>query len=187
MELSKLSAIYGSFAAIPLFIIWLQSSWIIVLLGAELSFANQNLSRYEFESESLNISHFQKKALVLMIMNMIIRNFSLGEKPISAETIARSLKIPVRLVRDILQDLNNVELVSVIHENEQKNDLYQPALDINKLTVSFVLHRLDKKGTEHQIIVKSKEYDKVISMLEKFDKLDRQIRFKYSDQRSLAD
>jgi len=53
--ITKLSAIYGSFAAVPLFILWLQSSWIIVLLGAELSFANQNVSRYEFESESLNM------------------------------------------------------------------------------------------------------------------------------------
>ena len=83
--ISKLSAIYGSFAAVPLFIIWLQSSWIVVLLGAELTFANQNVSRYELESEALNISNYQKRALVLMIMHMIIRNFSVGEKPISAE------------------------------------------------------------------------------------------------------
>jgi membrane protein len=169
--ISKLNAIYGSFAAIPLFILWLQASWTIVLLGAELSFANQNLSRYEMESESLNVSHFQKKALVLMIMNRIIRNFSMGERPISAENIAVSLKIPVRLVTDILQDLNNVELVSIIHENDHEERLYQPALDINKLTVSFVLGRLEKKGTEHQIFAKGKEYDKVISMLEKFDRL----------------
>ena len=110
--ISKLSAIYGSFAAIPLFIIWLQSSWTIVLLGAELSFANQNVSRYEFESEALHISHYQKRALVLMIMNMIIRNFIVGEKPISAEKISKTLKIPVRLARDILQDLTNVDLLS---------------------------------------------------------------------------
>ena len=97
--ITKLSAIYGSFAAVPLFIIWLQSSWIIVLLGAELSFANQNVSRYEFESEALNISNYQKRALVIMIMHMIIRNFSIGEKPISAETIAMTLKIPVRLAQ----------------------------------------------------------------------------------------
>jgi membrane protein len=68
--ITKLSAIYGSFAAIPLFIIWLQSSWIIVLLGAELSFANQNVSQYEFESDALNISNYQKRALVIMIMNL---------------------------------------------------------------------------------------------------------------------
>ncbi len=88
--ITKLSAIYGSFAAIPLFIVWVQSSWIILLLGAELSFANQNVSRYEFESEALNVSSYQKRALVLMIMNMIIRNFTVGEKPISSENISKT-------------------------------------------------------------------------------------------------
>jgi len=169
--IAKLSAIYGSFAAVPLLIIWLQASWTIVLLGAELSFANQNISRYEFESEALNISHFQKRALVLMIMHMIIRNFSVGEKPVSAEKIGKTLKIPVRLARDILQDLSNADLVSVLHESDQKERLYQPSLDINKLSVSFVLSRLDKKGTEQRMVVKNREYDTVISMLEKFDKL----------------
>ena len=81
------------------------------------------------------------------------------------------LKIPVRLARDILQDLSNVNLVSTIHENEQKESLYQPAMDINRLTVSFVLSRLDKKGIEQIMVRKNKDYDKVITMLEKFDKL----------------
>ena len=169
--ISKLSAIYGSFAAVPLFIVWLQSSWIVVLLGAELSFANQNVSRYEFESEALNISNYQKRALILMIMNMIIRNFSVGEKPMSAENIAMTLKIPVRLARDILQDLSSVHLVSIIHINENKERLYQPAMDINKLTVSYVFSRLDKKGVEQIMVIKNKDYDKVVSMLEKFDRL----------------
>jgi membrane protein len=169
--ITKLSAIYGSFAAVPLFIVWMQSSWIIVLLGAELSFANQNISRYEYESEALNISNYQKRALILMIMNMIIRNFAVGEKPISAEHIALTLKIPVRLARDILQDLSKVNLVSIIHENQNKERLYQPAIDINRLTVSYVFSRLDKDGIEQIMVVKNKDYDKIISMLEKFDRL----------------
>jgi membrane protein len=169
--ITKLSAIYGTLAAIPLFIILLQTSWLIILIGAELSFANQNVSRYEFESGALNISHFQKRALALMIMHMIIRNFVVGERPISAEKISRSLKIPVRLVRDILEDLSGVSLVSVIHEHEQKERLYQPAIDISKLSVSFVLSKLDRKGTDQKIIVKNEEYNRVVSMLEKFDKL----------------
>jgi membrane protein len=169
--ITKLSAIYGTFAAVPLFIIWLQSSWIVVLLGAELSFANQNITRYEFESDALNISNFQKRALVLLIMNMIIKNFSTGDKPISAEVIALTLKIPVRLVRDILQDLANVNLVSIIHENEQKERLYQPAMDINRLTVSYVFSCLDKDKSGHIISIRSKEYDRVITMLEKFERL----------------
>ena len=169
--ISRLSAIYGSFAAIPLFIVFLQSSWLIVLLGAEVSFANQNLSRYEYESEALNVSHYQKRALVIMIMNMITRNFSDGSKPLSAENIASNLKIPVRLVRDILQDLSNAELVSVIHDEDHTERLYQPAMDINKMTISWILNKLEKKGTEHQIFVKGKEYHRVVEMLDKFDDL----------------
>ena len=169
--ITKLNFIYGGLAAIPLFIIFLQTAWIIILLGAELSFANQNVSRYEFESEALNISHFQKRALILMILHMIIRNFSSGERPISAEKISKSLKIPVRLARDILDDLSGASLVSIIHENEQKESLYQPAMDINKLTVSYVLSRLDRKGVARRMVVKSKEYDKVIGILEKYERL----------------
>jgi membrane protein len=169
--ITKLNAIYGSFAAVPLFIIWMQSSWIVVLLGAEISFANQNVLRYELESEALNISTYQKRALILMILHMIIRNFMLGEKPISASYIAANLKIPVRLARDILQDLSSANIVSVIHENEEKERLYQPALDINRLTVSFVFSRLDKKGVEHIMVIRNKDYEKIIAILEKFDKL----------------
>jgi membrane protein len=169
--ITKLNAIYGSFAAVPLFVIWLQSSWITVLLGAELTFANQNISNYEYESEALYISNYQKRALVLMIMHMIIRNFSIGEKPVSAEQISLKLKIPVRLARDILQDLSNVNLLTVIHENEEKQRFYQPALDINKITVSFVFSRLDKKGVEHIMVSKNKDYLNIITILDRFDKL----------------
>ncbi len=169
--ITKLSAIYGSFAAIPLFIVWLQSSWIVVLLGAELSFANQNVSRYEFESEALMIGNHQKRLLSLMILNLIVRNFSMGEKPIGSETIGANLKIPVRLVREILQEMTDANLVSIIHENEQKQRLYQPSLDINKMTISFVFNRLDKKGNEHLLVSKNKDYEKVASILDKFDKM----------------
>ncbi|MCX6253835.1 MAG: hypothetical protein NTV31_05085, partial [Bacteroidia bacterium] len=68
-------------------------------------------------------------------------------------------------------DLGSVNLVSVIHENEQVERFYQPALDINKITVSYVFSRLDKKGIEQIMVNKTKDYDKVISMLEKFDRL----------------
>jgi membrane protein len=169
--ITKLNYIYGSFAAIPLFIIWIQSSWIVVLLGAEIAFANQNISRYEMESEALHISNYQKRALVLMIMHMIIRNFMLGEKPISAEYIAANLKIPVRLARDILQDLFTANLVTIIHENEEKERLYQPAMDVNRLTVSFVFSRLDKKGIEQIMVIRNKNYEKIITILEKFERL----------------
>lgn len=168
--ISKLNAIYGSFAAVPLFIVWMQSSWIIVLIGAELTYANQNISRFEQEFQSLKISYFQKRALVLMILQRIIRNFSIGEKPLSAEDISVGLNIPVRLARDILQDLHNVELVSIVQE-EGDEQRFQPAIDINKISISYVFSRMDKKGASDISISRNEDYEKVTSLLEKFDRM----------------
>ena len=167
--ITSLNAIYGSFAAIPLFIIWLQTSWIIVLLGAELTYANQNIRRYEQEFESLKISYFQKRALVLMIMKKITKHFSAGEKPLSAEKIALALNIPVRLTTDILQDLNSIDLVSIVNGINNSEQLFQPALDINKLTISYVFSRMDREGQSQITISKNVDYGRIVSLLEKFD------------------
>jgi membrane protein len=169
--ISKLSLIYGSFAAIPLFILVMQMSWIIVLLGAEISFANQNVARYEFESEALNISVREKRAMTLMIMSLIVKNFAGGEPPFTAEIISVKLKIPVRLVRDIVGDLASVGLVSMVLHDDGKERMYQPAIDIHKLTVSSVLLKLETKGLEQRSGVRNKEFEKVHEILAKFDKL----------------
>lgn len=169
--ISKLSTIYGTLAAIPLLIVWLQTSWLVVLLGAELSFANQNVSRYEFESEALNISSIRKRALTLLIINRVIKSFAKGNPPMTAEKISMDLKIPVRLVRDIVQDLDAVGLISVVHVKDDKERMYQPAVDINILTVSYVLSKLDRKGSEHETAIRSKDFDRVNEMLLKFEKM----------------
>jgi membrane protein len=169
--ISRLSLIYGSFAAIPLFILVMQMSWIIVLLGAEIAFANQNVSRYEFESDALNISTREKRALILMIMSMIVKTFEHGDPPLTAENISVQLRIPVRLVRDIVQDLTAVGLVSVVLHNDGKDRMYQPAADIHTLTVSSVLFRLESKGLEQRSVLRNKEFEIVHEILAKFEKL----------------
>ncbi|HCI56146.1 MAG TPA: YihY/virulence factor BrkB family protein, partial [Bacteroidales bacterium] len=168
--ITKLNAIYGSFAAIPLFLVWLQMSWIIVLLGAELSYANQNFTRYEFEKEALNISYFHKKALTLMIMSKLVKNFAEGLPPLSAEALSSELKIPVRLVNDIVQDLNTAGLVSAVLKDESKERLYQPAVNIDLITINYVLSNLEKKGVEQKYLATNKEFEKVRSILEEFEK-----------------
>lgn len=46
---TRLNAIYGAFAAVPLFMFWLNIGWYIILLGAELSYAFQNVDNYNLE------------------------------------------------------------------------------------------------------------------------------------------
>ena len=70
LGMSRNNAIYGSFAALPLLLIWMQTSWMIVLLGAEVSFANQNIDLYELENESLQISPYAHRAYSVLLLEI---------------------------------------------------------------------------------------------------------------------
>jgi membrane protein len=123
--------VYGSFAILPLFLVWLQLSWLIVLFGAEVAFANQNVGHYEAESETLRISHHMKRTVSIVIATLIARNFHDGIAPMTAEEIADKLDLPVRLVRDILFELQQTGLVSETITSNVKENAYQPATDGN--------------------------------------------------------
>ncbi len=166
---SKYNAIYGSFAALPLFLIWLQMSWLIVLFGAEVSFAVQNVEKYEFEPDTHNLSSFSWKVLTLMVAHLLIKNFGNGEKAMTAGEISKKLEIPIRSVRDILYNLIDSNILSEINTEHDKEKAYQPAQDINNLTVSYVLNAIDHCGADKILAIASTEKDQIIKMLNDFD------------------
>jgi hypothetical protein len=59
----------------------------------------------------------------------------------------------------------------MVHKDDHQERLYQPGMDINSLTISFVLSRLDKKGIDHPLVMKNKDFERVTEILAKFDKL----------------
>ena len=168
---SRYGTIYGSFAALPLFLIWLQLSWLIVLLGAEISFANQNVKQYEFESDSLRISLRLKRLLTLLVARLIIRNFAEEKEAYSASGISDNLKIPMRLVRDIIYELVEVKILVELATDNPKERKYQPALDISQLSINKVLTLLDNRGSHHIAPKHSSGYDELNNILTSFDKL----------------
>ena len=59
----------------------------------------------------------------------------------------------------------------MIHEEEHHERLFQPAMDVNKMTVSFVLSKLERKGSDQQLFNQNGEYDKMTGMLDEFEAL----------------
>jgi membrane protein len=160
--------VYGSFAVLPLFLVWLQLSWLIVLFGAEVAFANQNVGHYEAESETINISHHMKRTVSLMIARLISLNFRNGIAPMTAEQIANKLDLPVRLVRDILYELLQIGLVSETVTLNIKENAYQPATDIGRLTVGIVINMLDRRGQDIILSESQTELEKMIKIVDGF-------------------
>ena len=165
---AKYNAIYGSFAALPLFLMWLQISWWIVLFGAELSFANQNVDTYEYEPDSLKVSPGFKRLLALQIAHLLIKKFENGDRPLTDSQISARLEMPIRLVHSVLFDLAESGLASEIKTKSDKEFAYQPARDINKMTIQYVLEALDQKGTADIPVAKTKDYQALSDALQKF-------------------
>ena len=165
---AKYNAIYGSFAALPLFLMWLQISWWIVLFGAELSFANQNVHTYEYEPDSLKVSPGFKKLLALQIAHLVIKKFENGDRPLTDSQISAQLEMPIRLVHNLLFDLVESGLVSEIKTKADKKFAYQPARDINKMTIQYVLEALDRSGTDDIPVAKTQDYQALSDALQNF-------------------
>lgn len=166
---AKYSAIYGSFAALPLFLVWLQMSWLILLLGAEIAFAVQNVHAYEFEPDCLSISHSRKMLLSLLVTRLIVKRFCAGESAWDAPEISRTLEIPIRLVRQILHELVGANVLAEIRKREEdKEVLYQPARDVETLTVKSVVDALENHGESHVPVVASEDLRKLTETLTSF-------------------
>ena len=146
LGVARYNAIYGSFAALPLFLVWLQLSWYIVLFGVEVSYAHQNEESFEFAPDIRRISHSFKRLLSLWIMHHIVKNFSQGNPPLSGRQISEDLEIPIRLTHDILAELEAASLLNMIPLPDYKQSIYQPARSTSDISVSFVIESLENRG-----------------------------------------
>jgi len=168
-QVSSYSAVYGSFAALPLFLIWVQISWIIVLLGAEICFAHQNVETYEFEADCLRASYAFKKLLSLRVTHLVVKKFCCGEKPMSATEISAELQIPIRLVRQIVYELLEAGIVSQVGQEGSEEAAYQPARDIGTLTIRDVVAALENRGSKDIPVRQSEELDRLAGYLRTLD------------------
>ncbi len=142
-------------------LLWLQLSWLICLFGAELSYASQNVKKFSFERDSKNISRRYKDFLTLLIASLIIKRFTTGQKPYTADELSDAYRIPIRITTQILYLLTELEIITEVHiGNDDRVVYYQPAIDINKITVSYLLTRMDKHGSENFKIDTSQLFSK---------------------------
>ncbi|MBN1254323.1 MAG: YihY family inner membrane protein [Deltaproteobacteria bacterium] len=169
--IAKYNAVYGSFAALPLFLIWLQTSWLIVLLGAELSFAGQNVEMYKFEQQYQKVSYSFKKLLSLRIAHLLVKNFSRAQNPWNEAQIARALEIPIRLAREILRDLHTAGVISRVTLDDERMVAYQPARNPKDITVQYVIDALETQGVDDIPVAESKELKKLAVYLKTFHNL----------------
>ena len=142
--MTSYNAIYGSFAALPLFMLWMQNSWSILLIGCELSFAIQNEKRFDEERTLPSLSHDVGRKLMLATVAYVARAFRRGEGAVPMVAIREQLALPTRTVSKLISTLVAAEVLNEVRCDEEEYDVaYAPARDVTTLRVSDVLEAID--------------------------------------------
>ena len=162
----RFNTLYGSIAMIPLFLLFLQITWLIVLMGAEISFAYQNIENYEFEEDALKLSNNNKRILTLLIAYHIIKNFEEGGEPWNTDFLSHELGIPIRLVNELVYDLVNAGILAELAADNPKERSYVPAVDIHKITVDYFYIQMELMGGDHMHVTESDELGRITKIHE---------------------
>jgi membrane protein len=164
---SRYGAIYGSFAALPLFLIWLQLSWFLLLFGAELSYSHQTLNDHEYEPLIEKISPKLKKVTSLWVYSQLFERFQKEKEPTSLNWLIETKEIPPGLLKLILEELTGSDLL------EKKGTNYFPK---KRATVLTVLQAIEEKGVNEFPFLEKEEinrfekvFDELNQYLEKSD------------------
>ncbi len=111
---ARASAVFGVFAQVPILFVWIYVFWALVLLGAEVAFAYQNLPLYRRQVRGREPGPAEREAIGLRISLEVARAFRDGRAPWEADLLSEALDVPVRAVRDVLAQLQAVRIVSSV-------------------------------------------------------------------------
>lgn len=144
---SSYNAIYGSFAALPLFMLWVQISWTICLFGAELCYTNQRLDYYAYDTTTADISHRYRIMLCAIMLACLSKRFEQVKKPYTASDLRDKTGIPIRIVNDLLFRMIESNLVIEISSDEKgESSRYVPAESPHTLSLGTMIDRLEANG-----------------------------------------
>lgn len=141
---SKYNAIYGSFAQLPLFLLWLYISWVIVLLGAEIAYAVQNVVTFRQNRIVSDSSLEDLQKFSLLALSVMGRRFEKGEPPYTVEELSEKMGIPVSFITTLFEML--VEEGLLVAGSDLEDDVYTFAVSPERITVMRVLGSLATYG-----------------------------------------
>ena len=142
---SRYGVIYSTFALFPLFLMWIYFSWMLVLFGAELTFAYQNEKTFAMERLAAGASHAYREALGLRAMLEVSHRFDGGQGAFEPAAAAEQWGVPTRLLNETLATLEDTGLV---RRCAMEPVTYQPGRSIDKIRVCDVVAALRLAGRD---------------------------------------
>ena len=143
IQVSNAGAIYGSFAAIPLFMMWLYLSWVIFLVGAQILVIHQErLWDPRIMEPYRNLTLFERRIAYLSIVKAAVDGY-VANKPVTIPRLSRVLGIPERLVNELVEELINAKIILKATVENSDNAAIIPAQSPETLKMFDILHQVE--------------------------------------------
>lgn len=163
--LTSYNAVYGSFAALPFFLLWLQASWTVILLGAQFSFAVQNVNYYEYYPGDQPLCMHYRSICALRIMKLLGDSFNNRTGAVTASDLSGELEIPIRIARAVLDDLITAGLVIAVTSDRRRDDAFMTKVPLGDFIPTTILERLSNIGDSGYRSENAAEAEQLMSSL----------------------
>lgn len=139
------SLVWSTFAQVPVLLMWVYASWIVVLFGAELTYAYQHERTFAMERWAQQASYAYREAVGLRAMLEMGRRFEQGLPPLDAHKAAEEWNVPTRLLNETLHALKEGGLVT---ECAGETATFQPGRSLERVGIDEIMRVLREAGKE---------------------------------------
>ena len=166
---TKYNAIYGSFAFLPLLLVWLQFSWLILLAGGTLTYSLQNVFAYNYMANPSQVSTQYMRKVAVIVSAIVVGRFVRDEKPLTCNQLARQYNLPMRLVSSIADELHSLGIFNYVKLDDD-NEGIAPAYDVSHLSAGTLLKKLDTYGDSGFIPSFDTNYSEISDLIDDWEK-----------------
>ena len=166
---TKYNAIYGSFAFVPLLLVWLQFSWVILLSGGTLCYSLQNVFAYNYLANSTEVSNDYGRKVALVVMSVVVERMEQEKTALTCNQISREYQLPLRLVTDIVDRFHSLGLVNYVMLNDDLVGI-SPAVDVSTLSAGRLFKKMDEYGDSDFIPDFRNNYSSLCEMVDSWEK-----------------
>lgn len=142
---SRYTAVYSAFAGLILFLMWLYLSWLILLIGASITYYHQHPRHLHWLRQRPRLSLRMIEWVTLSILVLIAEHYYHRQPPWTVEKLADRLHVPQELLNQVLTMLTDCGLLERIEDGTVS---YLPAVPLEKTRVPEVLTTL-RRYHEH--------------------------------------
>jgi membrane protein len=151
-------AIYGALSQLPMLLIWIFVSWIILLLGAEIAFAHQNLAQFRLRQRWRAQPTVNRSYWGLQLLLLVCERFEAGKSPPTIMELAEELNVPEDETRALLEIMEKMGALKAGGENGYE---VLPAKDMKHLMVFDLVEGLEQRESVPETVV-TEGYGKII-------------------------